>query len=143
MSDVKTTVDVRVGDRCKVFRVLLPKLDGRDGVQGNVVDRGLVGLEDALLGPFLLIFLLYGYEGVALLGACLDTLEDEPLWLSMFSLSVPFRSFKGVATCRPSIGLTGAAMMGPATSNSAREPCRGYEESNLVSCYTWFSRPMD
>ena len=68
VAGVRSSVDVRVGHGGHVLGVLLLQLGRSDGVEGDILEVGSVLVEDLCLGPGVLVFLLGGDEGVALVG---------------------------------------------------------------------------
>jgi hypothetical protein len=60
-------VHVGVGHASEELGLLLTQLGGGDGVEGDLVGRGSIGLEDTVLLPFLLILLFDSNQRVSLL----------------------------------------------------------------------------
>lgn len=68
MESERDGAHVRICNGTEELWVFLSKLLGADRVQGNLVGRRGIGLEDAVGLPFRLDLLLPGDQGVSLLG---------------------------------------------------------------------------
>lgn len=68
MESGRNGAHVRICNGTEELWVFLSKLLGADRVQGNLVGRRGIGLEDAVGLPFRLDLLLPGNQGVSLLG---------------------------------------------------------------------------
>lgn len=68
MESGRDSAHVRICNSTEELRVFLSKLLGADRVQGDLVGRWGIGLEDAVGLPFRLDLLLPGNQGVSLLG---------------------------------------------------------------------------
>lgn len=65
---MESTIHVWVGHSAEELGVLCSKLGGGHRVEGYLDGGGGVGLEDSILLPFCLIFLLYSYKSISFLG---------------------------------------------------------------------------
>lgn len=68
VANMESTVHVRVSHGAEVFGILLVQVAGRYGTEGQLLVEGSICVEDTILFPFLLVFLLDNDEGVAFLG---------------------------------------------------------------------------
>jgi len=67
MASVQGTVHVGKGEVTEPLGVLCMQLVGGGGVEGHVLNRGRIGLEDVGVGPFLLVLLFLLDQGISLL----------------------------------------------------------------------------